>query len=413
MTVWRELTLADLVAEAGGDIQTGPFGSQLHAADYVLDGTPVVMPQNIGANRIDPAGIARVSQEDMDRLRRYWLTTGDIVYSRRGDVERRALVRPENDGWLCGTGCLRVRIADHDVHDPTFISYALGESETRAWITRHAVGATMLNLNTSILGAVPLRIPTIDEQRAIAEVLGALDDKIAANDRLALELTRLDDLEVDRIAQAAVHSRPLEEIAEITTGISYRSVDLGPSDVALATLKCVARDGSFTAAGYKEYQGDRKAAQVLRPGETVVAMTDLTQKAEVIGWCARVPDGSGYRELVASLDLGIIRARDGVPDGYLLGVLRRRQFRAYCRSRTTGTTVLHLSRKAIKSYPVPLATDDVMHRYAERTAMRSALADSRSRESQILVQLRDLLLPALMSGRLTVKEAEATVSEAI
>src|SRR6266511_5967249 len=90
---WEWITLGDACRRGGGDIQTGPFGSQLHASDYVADGIPSIMPQNIGDNRIIESGIARITPADAQRLRRYLVRRGDIVYSRRGDVERRALVR--------------------------------------------------------------------------------------------------------------------------------------------------------------------------------------------------------------------------------------------------------------------------------------------------------------------------------
>ena len=83
---WVVTTLGDACVREGGAIQTGPFGSQLHAADYVSDGIPSIMPQNIGDNRVVEADISRISPEDADRLRRYRVRAGDIVYSRRGDV---------------------------------------------------------------------------------------------------------------------------------------------------------------------------------------------------------------------------------------------------------------------------------------------------------------------------------------
>ena len=67
------------------------------------------MPVNIGDNRIIKDGIAQIREADADRLARHRVKVGDIIYSRRGDVERRALVRAEESGWLCGTGCLLVR----------------------------------------------------------------------------------------------------------------------------------------------------------------------------------------------------------------------------------------------------------------------------------------------------------------
>jgi len=180
---WDYTTLGEICAKGQGGVQTGPFGSQLHASDYVAEGIPSIMPQNIGDNRIIRDGIARITTEDAERLERYRVRTGDIVYSRRGDVERRALVRSEEDGWLCGTGCLRVRFGSSDI-DSAFASFYLGDPRVRSWIVRHAQGATMPNLNTAILSALPFVVPPIEEQRAIAQILSALDDKIELDRKL-------------------------------------------------------------------------------------------------------------------------------------------------------------------------------------------------------------------------------------
>ena len=187
---WSLSTLGETCRASGGNIQTGPFGSQLHAADYVPEGIPVVMPQDIGDNRIVDAAIARIQKKDAERLNRHRLEPGDIVYSRRGDVKRRARVREDNTGWLCGTGCLRVRLGDKAV-DAAFVSYYLGHPAVQEWIFRHAVGATMPNLNTGILSAVPVALPPLPEQRVIAAVLGALDDKIELNRRMNRALEAL------------------------------------------------------------------------------------------------------------------------------------------------------------------------------------------------------------------------------
>lgn len=170
---WQRTTLGTLCASGGGSIQTGPFGSQLHASDYVESGIPSVMPQNIGNNWISENGIARIAAADAERLSKYLLAEGDIVYSRRGDVKRRALIRKYEAGWLCGTGCLRVRVGA--AAEPLFMSYYLGEPEIQEWIAQHAVGATMPNLNTAILGEVPVVLPPSDEVRQINERLSGLD----------------------------------------------------------------------------------------------------------------------------------------------------------------------------------------------------------------------------------------------
>ncbi len=179
---WESTTLGEIVRRGRGHIQTGPFGSQLHASDYVPHGVPSIMPVNIGDNRIVEDGIARITEDDANRLARHRVQVGDIIFSRRGDVERRALIRQEQEGWLCGTGCLKVRLG-RDVMDPLFTSYYLGHPHVRAWIVQHAVGATMPNLNTGIMERIPFLLPPLREQQAIACILGTLDDKIELNRR--------------------------------------------------------------------------------------------------------------------------------------------------------------------------------------------------------------------------------------
>lgn len=181
-TTWEVTTLGKVCEEGGGDIQTGPFGSQLHASDYVNDGIPSVMPVNIGDSRILTDGICRITEADAQRLSRYRLRAGDIVYSRRGDVERLALVRDKEDGWLCGTGCLRARFGKNKVN-PLYASYYLGHPSVRQWVVQHAIGATMPNLNTGILSALPFLCPPLPVQHRIADILGSLDDKIELNRR--------------------------------------------------------------------------------------------------------------------------------------------------------------------------------------------------------------------------------------
>lgn len=101
---WEFTTLGEICKRGGGNVQTGPFGSQLHASDYVAVGVPSIMPVNIGENRLIEQGIARITEADANRLGKHRVIAGDIIYSRRGDVERRALVRPAQEGWFCGTG---------------------------------------------------------------------------------------------------------------------------------------------------------------------------------------------------------------------------------------------------------------------------------------------------------------------
>ena len=175
----EETTLGEIVKNGKGVIQTGPFGSQLHASDYVVEGIPVLMPANIAGNRVDLSNIARINQSDADRLSKHIVKVGDIVYSRRGDVTKKALITKSEEGMFCGTGCLLVRPGKEI--DSRFLTYHLSTPQNQEWIKRHAIGATMPNLNTSILSNVPLIVPSKSTQKAIAHILGSLDDKIELN----------------------------------------------------------------------------------------------------------------------------------------------------------------------------------------------------------------------------------------
>ena len=174
--------LGSLCVEDGG-VQTGPFGSQLHQEDYVTVGTPIITVEHLGENRITRTNLPRVSDEDRARLSRYSLQDGDIVFSRVGSVDRRALVRREEDGWLFSGRCLRVRV-DKKRICPQFLSWVFGLEGFKEHIRRVAVGATMPSINTKILSDIPVYFPPLAEQKAIAAVLGALDDKIELNRRM-------------------------------------------------------------------------------------------------------------------------------------------------------------------------------------------------------------------------------------
>ena len=179
---FKRAPLGSLCVEDGG-VQTGPFGSQLHQQDYVPVGTPIITVEHLGENRITHQDLPRVSDEDRTRLARYSLREGDIVFSRVGSVDRRALVRKEEDGWLFSGRCLRVR-ANPAVIWPQFLSWFFGSEGFKKYIRQVAVGATMPSINTKILSDLPIYYPCLDEQKAIAAVLGTLDDKIDLNRRM-------------------------------------------------------------------------------------------------------------------------------------------------------------------------------------------------------------------------------------
>lgn len=173
-----------------GDISniiTGPFGSQLHQSDYVEEGIPCIMPQNIGNRTLNMEGIARITEDDALRLKRYITEENDIVYARRGDVEKHAFITSEYAGSLCGTGCMRVRVNAKKAY-PLYVSFFLNRPECKRWISQNAVGSNMPNLNTEILNKVPIELPEIGEQQEISHLLQSIDSKIQINNLICSEL---------------------------------------------------------------------------------------------------------------------------------------------------------------------------------------------------------------------------------
>lgn len=164
---WERRAL-ELVSTDGNGIQTGPFGSQLHQSDYSDTGVPVVMPKDLLSFRIDPRSIARVPDSIAEKLSRHRMVEGDTVYGRRGDIGRRGFVGVAQEGWLCGTGCLRIR-ADRKKINPRFLFDTLGSPDTAGTIANRAKGATMLNLNATLLKSVPVLIPPRPLQDLYAE----------------------------------------------------------------------------------------------------------------------------------------------------------------------------------------------------------------------------------------------------
>lgn len=169
---WEEKLLSDVA-----EVQTGPFGSQLKNEQYITGGTQVVTVEHIEDFRIVDFDFPSVTAEDRDRLSRYSLETGDIVFTRVGSVDLSAFVDENRSGWMFSSRMLRVRPDPSKVH-AKFLSYYFRTKNFREHILSISVGATMPSINTAILKGLPLSLPAAEQQEAIAEVLSSLDDKI-------------------------------------------------------------------------------------------------------------------------------------------------------------------------------------------------------------------------------------------
>ncbi|MGV6995974.1 restriction endonuclease subunit S [Desulfovibrio sp. QI0430] len=150
-------------------IQTGPFGSQLHSEDYIENGTPVINPSHIQNGKIVPNYRCSIDKYNEVRLQRHKLTVGDVVFARRGEMGRCAEILSGDDGYICGTGCLQIRFKGNAL-SAFFASYLQTEF-IRDYLKLESVGSTMDNLNTEILSKIPIPLPPLPEQQAIADYL--------------------------------------------------------------------------------------------------------------------------------------------------------------------------------------------------------------------------------------------------
>lgn len=359
------------------------------------------MPTNIRELRISESGIARVSREHVERLSRHRLRAGDIVYSRRGDIEKCALITEHEEGWLCGTGCLLVRVGGQSA-DARFISYALSTAETRSWLSQRAVGATMPNLNTGILREVPLSLPEVEEQRAIAATLGALDDKIESNRRAVACASRLIDACAEQfISTIDTSDVSLEEVVEFNrltvkpyaTG-AIRYIDIAavsPGHVdevreldwqeAPSRARRGVQDGDVIFSTVRP--GRRSYAQILAPEENVVAST-------------------GFAVMTPTALLGSSR---------LTSIAGSKHFSDYLESVAHGSAYPAVSIKAMGKYRLEVPTQRTdAYRFEEKTMpLRRKMAQF-EKESVRLAVLRDALLPDLLSGRIRATTEELTTA---
>lgn len=431
---WKWEPLGEVCRRGGGGIQTGPFGSQLHASDYVPVGVPSIMPRNIAHDRVDVEGIARITPTEAERLSRYLVKPGDIVYSRRGDVERRALITERESGWLCGTGCLRVRLGEGIV-DPTYASYYLSHPASREWVVRHAVGATMPNLNSSILGALPFLLLPISEQRAIADVLGALDSKIEQNRRMARVLERLvqaifrawfvnfEPVKAKAAGAASFPSIPQAVFNALPARFADSEIGFVPEGWEVKAIGDVVttkggstpntKNPEYWVGGEHRWATPKDMSRLSHPVVldtkrriTKAAVNSISSGMLPVGtvlMSSRAPVGYlGIAKVPTAINQGFIAlVCDGpLPPNYILNWALTSM--DMIKARAGGTTFPEISKKNFRPLPVVLPTVEVVDAYQQISDPLFDLLTACVKESLQLARMRDYLLSQLLSGTVKV-----------
>ena len=348
---WKCTTIGNI-----GDIKNGPFGSVLHAEDYVENGIPIVTTEHFktGLMPSDKFGIPQVSNEDYIRLKGYRLETNDIVFSRVGSVDINAHVGIEQNGWLFSGRVLRVR-PKYDI-DSLFLHYALSTEAVKRDIRNRAVGQTMPSINTPILSSTTIQLPKdLFEQKKVAHFLRLLDERIITQNKIIDKLQSL----INGIAQnVARNNKPNIRLSEC---LECSSSTLQESDVCENGTYPVY--GANGIVGYIDnYNTEKEAVYIIKDGSGVGTVSYVTGKCSATG------------------TLNTLQAKEGYSLQYLYYMLKVFNFEPY----KTGMAIPHIYFKDYGKAKIFCTSYTEQLKYV---GLLSAIDNKLSAEQSILTDL--------------------------
>lgn len=380
------------------DIQTGPFGSQLHKEDYVADGTPIVTVEHLGNKMFSEQNLPRVSNTDKNRLKKYVLKQGDIVFSRVGSVDRCSYVDQKHDGWMFSGRCLRVRPTSEI--DSEYLYYYFCLEETKQFVRNIAVGATMPSINTKLLGEVVVTFPELEQQKRISGILSAIDSKIEVNQKINDNLeqqaaTYFQELFINNanpvwqistisdLGTVVGGSTPSKTKPEYYTnnGIAW----ITPKDLSINKSKFISHgENDITELGLKN-----SSATVMPKG------TVLFSSRAPIGYIAIAPNevttNQGFKSVIPYSEIGT---------AFVYFFLKHSL--PVIESAASGSTFKEISGSAMKNIPAIIPDRNTLDQFNSFCAPIFAQQKILEEQNHSLAMLRDSLLPKLMSGAIDI-----------
>ena len=383
------------------EIQTGPFGSQLHKEDYVDVGTPIVTVEHLGCRVFSEQNLPMVSDTDKSRLSKYVLKKGDIVFSRVGSVDRCSFVDPKHDGWMFSGRCLRVRPSEEV--DSLFLYYFFCLNTTKEFVRSIAVGATMPSINTKLLGEVEVVCPEIEEQRKIADILSKIDDKIEENQKINENLNKqIESILLSMFSSAKTDCVRLGDYLYIKGRIGWKGLKkdeyLDQSKYRIINGESLTKSGvDWLKAGYISKNRYIESPEImLKEGDILLSKDGTIGK---IGYIDSL-------ETPATVASGIFVIRNIKPEiistTFIYYLLKSRLFKGFIAARTEGSVIPHLYQKDFMQFEFPLPSSDEMKAFDAITKPMFSMIIGNLQENQKLSRLRDELLPKLMSGEIDI-----------
>lgn len=404
MSDWTTGVVRDVAAPKG--LVGGPFGSALGSKDYVDDGVPVIRGVNLGSpGYFDSSEFVYVTEEKAyGELSRNLAQPGDVVFTQRGTLGQVGIV-PEGgyEIYVISQSQMRLRV-DQAKALPHFIYYQFRSPMMVETIRANAIATGVPHINLGILGSLPIVIPPLDEQRRIAALLGALDGKIAVNDRIAATYEDIFQAKFAALGTAEEGDCAITELVEFNprTPRPDQNEAVYVDMAALPTRQSSIRAWAHRPpkGGSRFQNGDTLLARItpcLENGKT--GFVDLLRKDEI---------GTGSTEFI------VMRSRKGVPPEFSYFLARDGRFRKHAIRKMVGSSGRQrVSAADAAHFFVRRPDSGQLAAFGAEVGVAFRHMKSLMEESRVLGRLRDTLLPELMSGRLRVKDAEKVAEEAI
>ena len=389
--IWYKKTLGEIYAIEGGSVQTGPFGSQLHESDYKEFGVPVIMPKDIKNDKLDLTNIAHISDEDAKRLSQHIVKVGDIICPRRGEIGKRIIIEEGNVGAFCGTGCIRLRGTGLELNQ-LFFFYFLQQPNVVNWIENQAVGSTMMNLNTSIIKSIPVKYPPLPIQQKIASILSAYDELIENNKQ---RIKLLEEVAEEIYKEWFVRLRfPNYENTEFVDGLPLEWENMR-LDKVLETVKRKPKISSDQYLSEGKFpiidQGDKFIAGYT-DNESIVQFDPLPLL--IFG---------DHTRRIKFVNYPFVSGADGTQ---LLSPKNKKLLPIYfyISIKSIDLSNFHYARhfKFLKQEYILIPDNNTLDLFNNLTVTFFDEIQILTEKNQLLQQTRDLLLPRLISGKLSV-----------
>lgn len=364
-------------------------------------GHPLVTSKHIKNNKIDFSTANLISDEDFEAVnKRSKVDKHDILISMIGTVGELALIDYEPTFAIKNIGLIKT---GNDLLS-RYLFYYLQGPVAKQYIEASLAGSTQKFIGLGLLRKFPIELPDKQVQMRITDILGAIDEKIELNRKMNETLEQMGQALFKKYfllnPQAEIWEEALlGDFLKVERGLSYKGANLSEesTDVPMINLGSFSLDGTYNEGNIKYYNGDYKERTIVTPGGLVVANTDMTQDRVVLGAILRVPNLSD-KVLFTHHVYGLRDLK--LPEDFVYFLLKRSIFRERAQGFATGTTVLFMPSEAITKLQFKLPPTDVLNEFAHITRSIFERKEIIRREVQSLTDLRNSLLPRLISGKI-------------